>query len=179
MGNDKIKLSPTIAGYSKCSHKTRATVISFIYWVISGIILISPCLSIAYVVLDKDEQFYEAVLDENTSLEFRQKYITFFTSLYNADKSGILITNDWPLINRFIYGSWTYLFAIYWIIQVVLCAKLMQGVEQENFWKMNAWYEGQMGILMASSVASFSVLGSRIISPELFYVYAASRSQKR
>lgn len=68
---------------------------------ISGIILISPCLSIAYVVLDKDEQFYEAVLDENTSLEFRQKYITFFTSLYNADKSGILITNDWPLINRF------------------------------------------------------------------------------
>ncbi|XP_035711867.1 uncharacterized protein LOC110855274 isoform X2 [Folsomia candida] len=85
---------------------------------------------------------------------FEQEYFGFF-SILCGPKSGA--SSDMKLF-RFTAG---YFALIYLIMQCILGGKLMQGERDLHYWKLQAWWEGQVGIFLVSVYLNVCILGQQ------------------
>ncbi|XP_035707834.1 uncharacterized protein LOC110849723 isoform X2 [Folsomia candida] len=86
--------------------------------------------------------------------QFEQEYFGFFFILCGP-KSGA--SSDMKLF-RFTAG---YFALIYLIMQCILGGKLMQGERDLHYWKLQAWWEGQVGIFLVSVYLNVCILGQQ------------------
>ncbi|OXA42430.1 uncharacterized protein LOC110859553 [Folsomia candida] len=166
------------------SYRGRVAVISVLYCFIMFLIPASFILSAVYVVVAKDFYINSATPVDSTSPDydefdavipsistgeeisqskspwltpFEQEYFAFFSKLCS---NGGLKPDAGSDVKLFGFTP-GYFALIYFIMQCILGGKLMQGGRDLHYWKLQAWWEGQLGIFLVSVYLNVCILGQQ------------------